>query len=213
MVGPVFDADWSRLLPALAVAICWVVLIGVWLVGAVYNARKGPSVRERQRLGPAWLVGIAIYAVLSWAIPKRVWTSLTVHSPWSVWAGVGLLVAATVFTLWARTALGVMWTSSAVVKEGHELRTDGPYAITRHPIYTGILGMLAATALTAGLGRWIPVTLLAIMLLLVKIRAEERLLESTFGAEYRDYRRRVRALIPVPRRARATPTLGESPPT
>lgn len=202
MVGPVFDGDWSRLLPALAVAICWAVLTVVWLIGAVYNARRGPAARERQRLGPAWLLGIAVYAVLSWAIPKRAWTPLTVHSPWSAWTGVGLLVATTAFTLWARAALGTMWTSSAVVKEGHQLRTDGPYGITRHPIYTGILGMLAATALTAGLGRWIPVTLLAIVLLLVKIRAEERLLESNFGAEYRDYRRRVPALVPIPRRAR-----------
>jgi protein-S-isoprenylcysteine O-methyltransferase Ste14 len=93
-----------------------------------------------------------------------------------------------------------MWTSSAVVKEGHVLRTDGPYGITRHPIYTGILAMLSATALTAGLGRWVPATLFALVLLLIKIRAEERLLESALGDEYRDYRRRVRALVPVPRR-------------
>ena len=34
------------------------------------------------------------------------------------------------------------------------LRTDGPYAITRHPIYTGLLGMLLGTALLGGLGQW-----------------------------------------------------------
>jgi protein-S-isoprenylcysteine O-methyltransferase Ste14 len=146
------------------------------------------------------LLGIAAYVLLSWAIPEDVWTPLTVQSRWVAWAGVVLLVGATAFTLWARTALGTMWTSSAVVKEGHVLRTDGPYGITRHPIYTGILAMLSATALTAGLGRWVPATLFALVLLLIKIRAEERLLESALGDEYRDYRRRVRALVPVPRR-------------
>ena len=58
--------------------------------------------------------------------------------------GIGLviLLGSTVFTLWARFALGTMWTLDARLKEGHALRTDGPYRITRHPIYTGILGML-----------------------------------------------------------------------
>ena len=200
MFEVVFDADWSQLLPAVAAGLCWAVLIVVWLIGAVYNARKGPAVRERQRRGPAWLLGIVAYVVPAWAIPKRAWTALTVHSLWLAWTGVVLLAGATAFTLWARAALGTMWTSSAVLKEGHVLRTDGPYGITRHPIYTGILGMLAATALTAGLGRWLPVTLLALVLLLVKIRAEERLLESALGEEYRDYRRRVPALVPIPRR-------------
>lgn len=203
MFEPVIDGDWAPLLPTLAVALCWAVLVVVWLVGAVYNARKGPAARVRQRVGPAWLLGIVAYVVPAWAIPRGAWGPLTVHSPWLAWTGVALLVGATAFTLWARAALGTMWTSSAVVKEGHVLRTDGPYGVTRHPIYTGILGMLVATALTAGLGRWIPVTLLALVLLLVKIRAEERLLESAMGDEYRDYRRRVPALVPIPRRARA----------
>jgi protein-S-isoprenylcysteine O-methyltransferase Ste14 len=37
-----------------------------------------------------------------------------------------------------------------VVKDDHVLRTDGPYGITRHPIYTGLLSMLAGTALIEG---------------------------------------------------------------
>lgn len=67
--------------------------------------------------------------------------------------GITLLVVCTAFTLWARAALGTMWTSSAVVKADPELRTDGPYGITRRPIYTGLLGMVAGTALIEGLGR------------------------------------------------------------
>jgi protein-S-isoprenylcysteine O-methyltransferase Ste14 len=197
----VFDGEWTQLLPLLVVGVCWAVLVVVWLAGAVYNARNAPAVRERQRLGPAWPIGIAGYLLLRWAIPNRVWTPLTVHSPSLVWIGVAMLIGATGFTLWARAALGTMWTSAAVVKEGHVLRTDGPYRITRHPIYTGLLGMVAATALAAGLGRWIAVTLFALALLLVKIRAEERLLESALGDEYRDYRRRVPMLVPLPGRS------------
>src|SRR5581483_4745796 len=123
MVGPVVDGDSTRLLPAIAVAVCWGVLIVMWVAGAVYNARKAPAARERRRLGPAWLLGIAGYAVLSWVVPEGVWAPLTVDADWVPWAGVALLAGCTAFTLWARAALGTMWTSSAVVKEGHLLRT------------------------------------------------------------------------------------------
>ena len=45
-----------------------------------------------------------------------------------------------------------MWSMDAAVKEGHRLRTEGPYGITRHPIYTGLLGMLLGSLLLAGVG-------------------------------------------------------------
>lgn len=34
----------------------------------------------------------------------------------------------------------VVWVAGALVKDDHRLRTHGPYAVTRHPIYTGLLG-------------------------------------------------------------------------
>jgi protein-S-isoprenylcysteine O-methyltransferase Ste14 len=42
-------------------------------------------------------------------------------------------------------ALGKQWSIAARVVEGHELITDGPYRIVRHPIYAGMLGLLVAT--------------------------------------------------------------------
>ena len=65
-----------------------------------------------------------------------------------------LLVVSTGFTIWARVRLGRMWSALAEQAQGtnHELRTDGPYAITRHPIYTGLLGMILGTVLLNGLG-------------------------------------------------------------
>ena len=53
------------------------------------------------------------------------WEPLTVHSAWAVWSGVVALLGTTAFTLWARVALGTMWTSSAVVNNGityHRIR-------------------------------------------------------------------------------------------
>jgi protein-S-isoprenylcysteine O-methyltransferase Ste14 len=55
-----------------------------------------------------------------------------------------------VFTLWARFSLGTMWSVAPKVKGDHQLRTHGPYAVTRHPIYTGLLGMMLGATLLAG---------------------------------------------------------------
>ena len=66
-----------------------------------------------------------------------------------------LLIASTVFAIGARFALGRSWSIGprAAVEDG--LRTDGPYAVTRHPIYTGLLGMMLGSALLGGLGQWL----------------------------------------------------------
>src|SRR5207249_1763665 len=62
---------------------------------------------------------------------------ITVHAVWAGVLGLVVLVASTVFALWARLCLGTMWSWEPMVKGGHQLRTRGPYALTRHPIYTG----------------------------------------------------------------------------
>lgn len=177
----------------------------VWLAGAIDNWRRAPAARERSAAVSPWLIGTAAVLVLTRLVPARIWQPITVDARWLVVAGpigAALLVVATAFTLWARAALGTMWTSAAVVKDDHVLRTDGPYAITRHPIYTGLLGMLAGTALIDGLGRWVAFLVLGVLLAGLKIRAEERLLARTLGAAHDRYRRRVPLLIP---RLRAGP--------
>ena len=73
---------------------------------------------------------------------------------WARLLGLALLLAATGLTLWARLVLGTMWSAAPAVKAEHQLRTTGPYAVTRHPIYTGLLGMMLGSGLLAG-GRWI----------------------------------------------------------
>jgi len=189
-------------LAAGTVLACWGLFAVVWLVGAIYNSRRAPSVRERTAIVSPWLIGTAAVLVLTLFVPARLWRPITVDARWLVVAGTALLAVCTTFTLWARAALGTMWTSAAVVKDKHVLRTDGPYGITRHPIYTGLLGMLAGTALIDGLGRWVAFFVLGVLLVGLKIRAEEELLERAFGAAHNQYRQRVPLLIP---RLRAGP--------
>jgi protein-S-isoprenylcysteine O-methyltransferase Ste14 len=188
-------------LPLGATWVCWGLFCLVWLGGAIYNLRRAPATRERCALPWAWLIGIVVYVTLYRLTPARIWTPITVEARWLIILGVVVLATATVFTLWARAVLGVMWTSAPVIKEQHALRTTGPYSLTRHPIYTGLLGMLAGTACVWGLGRWVAIVALGVLLAVIKLRAEERLLERTFGETYQHYRRRIPLLVPRPRRS------------
>jgi protein-S-isoprenylcysteine O-methyltransferase Ste14 len=77
---------------------------------------------------------------------------------------------------------------------------EGPYAVTRHPIYTGILGMLLGTAVALGFGAWLYVFVLVLVFFELRIRSEERLLNEVFPDAYAEYRRRVPGLIPRLRR-------------
>ncbi len=185
------------------ISVCWGAFALVWLVGALYNARRAPAVERRTMGNVRWLFGAAA-AAAAWAalrfVPGSDWDRLSVHASWIRWSGLALLVAATVFTLWSRVSLGTMWSSEVVAREGHELRTDGPYGIVRHPIYTGILGMLIGSAMLDGFGRWTVGLIAGGALVLLKVRAEERLLSDVFPDDYERYRRRVPALIPLMRR-------------
>lgn len=185
------------------VAVCWAVVVIVWIAGAVYNARRGPDVDRRSRANSLWLIGAALVWIVFRFVPNHDWNSVSTRAKAVAIAGLVLLVVFTAFTVWARVALGTMWSTQAVTKSHHELRTDGPYAITRHPIYTGLVGMLLGTALAVGLGVWTMLFVLGLLVAELKIHAEERLLGDVFPVAYAEYRRNVPQLVPGLRLGRA----------
>jgi protein-S-isoprenylcysteine O-methyltransferase Ste14 len=173
---------------------CWAVTGIVWAVGAVRShPNPRPAAAEPRDTASLAAAGAAVAALLT---PQWLWAPLTLHSPWPRIAGAAVLVVATAAVVWARTALGAMWSSRAIVAERHELRTDGPYRLSRHPIYTTILAMLAATALTQGVGRWAAVLVAVAVALVSKTRSEERLLLREFPIDYRRYQSEVPRLLP-----------------
>jgi protein-S-isoprenylcysteine O-methyltransferase Ste14 len=192
-------------LVVVGVAVCWGLVAAVWIAGAVYNVSRAP--RARRRAAAVTRLPIILVVLAAWLlfrlVPGPDWHSLTVETLWVRVPGLAILACSTVFTLWARVALGTMWSGSPTVKAGHRLRTDGPYAVTRHPIYTGLLGMLLGTTLLVGLGRWLVIFPLAVLFAELRIRTEEQLMLATFPEAYPGYRRRVPQLVPRLRRVRA----------
>ncbi|WP_233489525.1 methyltransferase family protein [Solidesulfovibrio fructosivorans] len=112
------------------------------------------------------------------------------------WIGIGLTALGLLFAAWARHCLGANWSGVVSIQSGHELVRTGPYALVRHPIYTGLLTAFAGSALTLGQWRGVAAVALAILALWRKLALEERWLIEEFGEPYKAYRRRVRAVIP-----------------
>jgi protein-S-isoprenylcysteine O-methyltransferase Ste14 len=100
------------------------------------------------------------------------------------------------FAVWARVHLGTNWSSRPAIRENHTITRTGPYAIVRHPIYTGILTGILGTAIATGSLLVFVCLVIILVLFLLKIRMEEQFLLEEFGEEYAQYRREVRALVP-----------------
>jgi protein-S-isoprenylcysteine O-methyltransferase Ste14 len=141
---------------------------------------------------------------LVWGFRRESFTPITSGSEirnWiSVIAGV-VAVAAAIGSVWMTTAavktLGKEWSITARVVEEHKLATSGPYAHVRHPIYTGMLGMLIATGLA--FSHWIALLAALVIFFIgtkIRIRSEEKLLREAFGEQFEDYSRRVPAIVP-----------------
>ena len=88
------------------------------------------------------------------------------------------------------------WSQAVTVKEGHELITSGPYALVRHPIYTGLLLAFVGCAVARDEWRGLLAVALVFVALWRKLRLDEQWMRAQFGESYEAYSRRVAALVP-----------------
>jgi protein-S-isoprenylcysteine O-methyltransferase Ste14 len=116
------------------------------------------------------------------------------------WLGVVLSVLGVAVSLWSIVTLGRHYDLVLEVHQDHELVRRGPYALVRHPVYTGLGLHFAGACLATGNLLLIAGTLLvSYPAFYARARAEERLLRDQFGADYEAYARKVPMLLPRPR--------------
>lgn len=115
--------------------------------------------------------------------------------PWR-WLGAAPLAFGCALNLIADQAFKRRGTTVKPFRESSALVTDGVFRISRHPMYLGMVSIVAGAGLLLGsLSPLLVAGALAALLDRVFIRAEEPMMESVFGEDYRDYRRRVRRWI------------------
>lgn len=176
----------------------------VWIAFLLYWQIKAVHTKTTQRLEPAasrifrvFLFLIAITLVSTRLIPLR-WLYLPLWPSgfWPFWLGAAVTVAGILFAVWAREHLGSNWSRSVTIKQGHELITTGPYAVVRHPIYTGILTGFLGVAIAITQVRGIVALALIFLVFWLKLRLEEQWMRSQFGETYGAYARQTAALVP-----------------
>jgi protein-S-isoprenylcysteine O-methyltransferase Ste14 len=177
----------------------WLGFVAYW-----WAISKNVKLTERQESLPsrlARLVLIACAVALLWlpSVPlplldKR-FLPPSAGAPF-FWSGAAVTGSGLLFAVWARRHLGKNWSQAVTLKEGHELITTGPYALVRHPIYTGFL--LGFVGCAVALGEWRGLLAVALVFgaLWRKLRLEETWMRAQFGESYKAYSRRVAALVP-----------------
>jgi protein-S-isoprenylcysteine O-methyltransferase Ste14 len=108
-------------------------------------------------------------------------------------AGVLLLAAGAALGVWGERAMHHRGTNVSPLKPSLTVVSDGPFRLTRNPLYLSLISLyLAVTLLVDAL--W-PLLLLIPAVAITHygiILREERYLEAKFGDMYRAYRQRVR---------------------
>jgi protein-S-isoprenylcysteine O-methyltransferase Ste14 len=176
----------------------------VWTAFLIYWRIKAANTKATQRLEPAasrilrvsiFLIAIILLSTTRIPLP---WLYLQLWPVgfWPFWMGAAVTVAGLLFAVLAREHLGRNWSHSVTIKQGHELITTGPYAVVRHPIYTGVLTGFLGMAIAVSQVRGFLAFVLVFLALWIKLSIEEHWMRSQFGEAYATYAHQSAALVP-----------------
>jgi protein-S-isoprenylcysteine O-methyltransferase Ste14 len=184
--------------PEIADAVLWLLWFASWIIAA----RWSDPAAQRTRSGEAvpYRAATVIGALMLFFgdrgfFPSAWFGDLGLGADWAL---VLIATLGLVFTWWARIYLGRLWSSAVTRKAGHHIVDTGPYGIVRHPIYTGIITAICATAALKAHAVAILGAFLMTFGFWLKATLEERFLREQLGADaYDAYRRRVPMLLPL----------------
>jgi protein-S-isoprenylcysteine O-methyltransferase Ste14 len=169
------------------------------LVAAALFTQGNLSPGEREDCANRWVLAVFLPISLvgaylpAWCDRTGFWI---IDGDTVRWLGVALYAAGGVLRLWPVFVLGRRFSGLVAIQPGHRLVTGGIYGIIRHPSYLGLLVNLLGWALAFRSAAGVLLAAPTVAVLVGRIRSEEALLRSRFGAEYDAYRARTWRLIP-----------------
>jgi protein-S-isoprenylcysteine O-methyltransferase len=186
------------------ITIIWIVWWVYWGFSALYESMGGKTkrVERRQpflasRFQGALLV-IALLLVITNILQQ--YYPLGVHllpnSAFATYLGIPIAAFGVGFSIWARRHLGSNWSATVTLKKEQTLIKTGPYAIVRHPIYSGISLGIVGSAIASNAASGIIAIAFIVMFSLLRISDEEKIMHERFGKRYEEYSRQVKAFIP-----------------
>ena len=114
------------------------------------------------------------------------------NHPVLTWMGIGLLVVALLWILFAQSNMGRSWRIGVDADVKTNLVQDGLFSISRNPIFLGMRIMLVGFFLVLPNALTFAIWLLGDSLMQIQVRLEEAHLREIHGDLYNAYTRRVR---------------------
>ena len=171
---------------------------GIWWLAMAFFSK---SSKRRESVGQR--IEHLVPAMLGFALVFRdgfggSWLARLIISsnPFLLWLCVTLTVLGLLFAVWARLILGSNWSGMVTIKSNHQLIRRGPYRVIRHPIYTGMLAALLATAMIQGLLSGMIGFAFVLLALYRKARREESFLSQEFGEGFSEHRQHTGMFVP-----------------
>jgi len=182
----------------------WLVFVAYWAVAARDVKRSAARRAWRKEIGLRLLVILLIAALLRSRALRQFLAEAQRHVSHSAvlgWIGVALCLLGFSLAINARRHLGRNWGLPMSRKEEPELVTSGPYALVRHPIYTGLILAMIGSALDINI-LWLLLLIPVGAYFIYSARREESAMSLLFPQQYAGYRARTGMLIPCPLRRR-----------
>ncbi|MEP6512945.1 MAG: isoprenylcysteine carboxylmethyltransferase family protein [Parafilimonas sp.] len=133
-----------------------------------------------------------IFSVTEWAY----FTNQSANIIMSI-IGVIMIIGGLILRTWAIKTLDRFFTATVRIKQEQHLIKQGPYAIVKHPAYTG--AFFSITGVPVFLNDNVSIYISALLLGIayyIRIGEEEKVLLNYFGNEYREYSKHVKKFLP-----------------
>jgi protein-S-isoprenylcysteine O-methyltransferase Ste14 len=182
----------------------WLLFVAYWAVAAVGAKRSASWPRWRREIGLRLVVILPIVALLQSRSLRQLLAETqrsAGHSGILGWTGVALCLLGFGLAINARRHLGRNWGLPMSRKGQPELVTSGPYALIRHPIYTGLILAMLGSAIGVNVF-WALMLVPVGAYFIYSARREETVMLQLFPEQYAAYMARTGMLAPCPFRRR-----------
>lgn len=171
--------------------------ICMWLTQPPVSAKETNDKKNSDRFS---VVLILLMSLISVVVPVVDWAYFTTdHNQFGIVTIMGfiMIIAGISFRAWAVNTLGKYFTATVQIKSDHQLVKTGPYAIVRHPSYTGAFIAIVAGGVILGSMIGFVISCIAMCIAYyVRIGIEEKELIGWFGSDYETYQKSTKMIIP-----------------
>lgn len=181
----------------------WAAMLAEIFIRAPINQKRKQERISEQRVSSQEKIILILLSIGGFLLPliysATSWLDFANYTTpaWAGWAGILLAIGAVIVFWRAHADLGLNWSPSLEIREKHELITHGIYKFIRHPMYASQWLLVIAQPLL--LQNWLAGFMNLIVFVpfyLLRVKAEEKMMQDLFGDEYSEYLKKTGAVLP-----------------